>query len=204
MTPDWAFLDGLKARLHGLSHEEKILLINTLVAFLSAVGTLVYVVLTFLMVRTTYRSAKSSERAVENLKEANLSPIAEVEKMLGDIPTALEFHGIREEELAEHGLSASEFAYLVASFTVGGTYHRALEPDSRTPFKEGTYRYNMCLSQKTQDAWPLLKRMLNPTPFRDRIEATFGEIKAKAKANGLTHSDAGNSATRLREDIERG
>ncbi len=135
---------------------------------LSAAVTAAYVIFTYLIVR-------ANKEIVESLKEAQLPPVAEVEKMLGDVPSALAFHGISADDLKNCDLSAKDFAYLVASFTVGGAYHRIKDPNSKEAFDptRDTYRYNMCRAPATQRAWPLLKRMMNKTNYQERIERTI-------------------------------
>jgi hypothetical protein len=151
----------------------QIALINLSATVLQVIVTCGYVFLTWKIVRATESSMQATQRSVNNMKEAHLSPVAEVERMIANVPSALAFHGITSEDLAACEVTAEEFAYVVASFTVGGIYHRTMNPDLRGPFPPDTYRYHMCCARKTQDVWHLLKRMLNPGPYRDRIEKTI-------------------------------
>ena len=102
-----------------------------------------------------------------------LSKLSDVERMIATTPSALKFHGIEERELVEAGITAQEFAYLVSSFTLGGAYHRAYMDNSQKPITPGTYRYTMCSADATRRAWPLLRRMMAHTPYRDQLEATI-------------------------------
>ena len=102
--------------------------------------------------------------------------IISVERSLRDTPSAFRFHGITEEDIASHGLTSDELSYLVASFTAGGIYHRAHNQDSREPFPIGSYRRQMLECPETRKAWPLIKKMLNETPYTHRLEATLREI----------------------------
>lgn len=102
---------------------------------------------------------------------SNLSAISAVEAKLGELPKALRFHGISENDLKKANVTAEEFSYLLSSLTVGGLYHRQHKKNEKT-FANGTYRNLMCQSKDFRAAWPLLKTMLSPSPYRDRIDAT--------------------------------
>jgi hypothetical protein len=104
---------------------------------------------------------------------SHLSEIVEVEARLGEFPEALRFHGMSKEELDQAGLTPQEFAYLLNSFTLGGTWDRILHPSLRTPFGVDTYRYRMCKSKETRKAWPLVKKLMNPSDFVDRVDLTI-------------------------------
>lgn len=103
----------------------------------------------------------------------HLSEIVEVEARLGELPEALRFHGMSKEELDRAGLTPQEFAYLLNSFTLGATWDRILHPNLRTPFGVDSYRYRMCKSKETRKAWPLVKKLMNPSVFVDRIDLTI-------------------------------
>jgi len=104
---------------------------------------------------------------------SNLHSIVEVERSLAEVPSALRFHGITEQDLQDHGVTAAELAYLVASFTAGHIYHMTHNPDASGPFPEGGYRYQMCSSEHTRRVWPLLRRFYNFSPYVQRIEDTI-------------------------------
>lgn len=112
----------------------------------------------------------------------SLSSIINVELSLSKIKSAFRFHGITDKKLEAAGITAEELAYLVSSFTAGGIYHRISGIPYiwlSTPFKEGTYRYEMCKSSDTRKAWPLIKKMMNPSRFRDRIDNTIKKFEDK-------------------------
>lgn len=112
----------------------------------------------------------------------NLNPIVQVERSLGQVPSAFRFHGITETNLSEAGVTAEELAYLVASFTSGHIYHMTHNPDAVTPFPENSYRYQMLSAPATQQAWPLIKRMLSGTNYTQRLDATLASILKKRNA----------------------
>lgn len=104
-----------------------------------------------------------------------------VEQMLATVPSAIKFHGIQVEELAEAGVTVEEFAYILSNFTAGGTYHRTEGSNTREPFKLDSYRGTLLRSPDTRRVWPVLKRCLAPSVYRDRIEATIALIEKKEK-----------------------
>ncbi len=108
---------------------------------------------------------------------AHLSEIVEVEARLGDLPEALRFHGISKEELDHVGLAPQEFAYLLNSFTLGSAWDRILHPNLRTPFGVDSYRYRMCKSRDFRKAWPLVKRLMNPSDFVARVDLTIMQLE---------------------------
>jgi len=108
-----------------------------------------------------------------NAVSAFLAAIAQVERTLGQVPTAVRFHGIKPEELQEIGVTPEEFAYLVASFTVGWIHHYSMTPGDTDPWVEGSYRYNMFSSEPTRKAWPLIRRMMGPDKYCDKVEVTL-------------------------------
>lgn len=107
----------------------------------------------------------------------SLTAFIEVEQRLGDIPTALQFHGIDPEELTKAGITPEEFSYLLTSFTAGGIFYRIKPKVANEPYAEGTYRYAMLKAEKTQKAWPILRKFLEPSHFRDKIEMTLETIQ---------------------------
>jgi len=120
------------------------------------------------------------KREIDSALALNHSATINIESRLADIPSALKFHGINEDELIKYGVSSKEFAYLLNNFTMGSTYHIILKTKDRI-FKKGSYRYNMCISEATRNVWPLLKRMLEPSQYRDRIEATIKMYESRLK-----------------------
>jgi hypothetical protein len=115
-----------------------------------------------------------------NVLAANLAPIVTVEKMISEIPGTLRFHGISPDELKKINITQEEFVYLVTSFTVGGIYHRALDSTSVEAFPEDTYRGRMCACKDVRNAWPLVRRLMNPSNFTLRIEKTIAKAESGA------------------------
>ena len=113
---------------------------------------------------------------------ANHSNLIQIESLVGDFPSILRFHGIDEKELKKHGLTSEEFAYLLNNFTAGGTFHRMIG-NRKSTFKKGTYRYNMCVAEPTRKAFPLIKQMLEPSRYRDKIENTIKKYERGLAAN---------------------
>ena len=108
----------------------------------------------------------------------SLTAFIGVEQKLAYIPAALQFHGVNPDELTKIGITPEEFSYLLTSFTAGGIFYRIKPKVAKKPYAEGTYRYTMLKSEKTQRAWPILRKFLEPSPYRDRIELTLEVIRA--------------------------
>ena len=119
---------------------------------------------------------------------AYYTEMAQVEARLSDLPGALRFHGLAKEDLLAVGLALDEFAYLLNSFTLGSTRHQVLSRSTK-PFRPGTYRYNMCKSEATRRAWPLIKMMMNTTDFVKAIDRTIERIEAEERSARSRHSD---------------
>ena len=78
----------------------------------------------------------SNKRALKNSASLNnLITIVNVESQLGDVPSALKFHGVDPNELENIGVTSKEFAYLLTSFTVGGIYYKSHFPNDMEPFE---------------------------------------------------------------------
>jgi len=108
--------------------------------------------------------------------------MAQAEAMLKDVPSALKFHGVSDEDLRRAGITPEEFVYLIVNFTGAGVLYRMSEPDSTAPFQKGSYRYVMLSQPATQRAWPLLRKLINPEigSYGKRIEATLKLIESDA------------------------
>ena len=115
-----------------------------------------------------------------------LSEIVEVEARLGELPEALRFHGMSKEELDQAGLTPQEFAYLLNSFTLGGIRDRQLYPILRAPFGVDSYRYRMCKSKETRKAWPLVRKLMNPSDFVERVDLTIRKQIEEEEGGGAT------------------
>lgn len=111
----------------------------------------------------------------------NLIYMSDIERTIADTPSILELHSVEQKELEEAGVTPQEFAYLLSSFSVGGLYYRTLGAKVRKPFAPGTYRYNMLKSERTRRAWPLIKKFMGPSPYRDKIEFTISCIDRQEK-----------------------
>ena len=104
---------------------------------------------------------------------SNLANLIALERSIAEIPTVFRFHGISAGDIKQAGITPEELAYLVASVTAGGVYHRTVNPGSLKPFLSGTYRHTMCCNEEFRKAWPLVKRMMNESDFTKRIDETI-------------------------------
>ncbi|MEO0964312.1 MAG: hypothetical protein AAFY08_04260 [Planctomycetota bacterium] len=109
--------------------------------------------------------------------------MAQAESMLKEIPTALRFHNVTEDELQSFGLTHEEFAYLLMNFTAAGIYYRMHDPSDESPFPKDSYRYQMLASPSTRRAWPILKRFINTDigNYANKIEKTILIIETTGK-----------------------
>ena len=128
------------------------------IAIVLSVGSLVY----------TVRLNNNRER--KGHLQKNLDTIAGIEMQAIDHPEVLELHGIKKEEIVASGLTETQFAYLVCSFTAASIFFRENPFHSMKTFEKGGYRYNMISTEKFKKAWPLLKRMMENTDFRKKLE----------------------------------
>lgn len=119
-----------------------------------------------------------------------LAAIAQVERTLGLVSTAVRFHGIKPEELEEIGVTSEEFAYLVESFAVGWIRHYSMTPTDSAPWVEGSYRFNMLSSEATRKAWPLIKRMMGPGKYCEKVEATLKVCETVASSPNRLQKDS--------------
>ena len=125
-----------------------------------------------------YRNAQKRQETSETWL-SHLSEIVVVEARLGELPEALRFHGLGKEDLDAAGITSHEFAYLLNSFTLGGTWHRILHPKLKTPFGVDHYRYRMCKSEATRRAWPLVRMLMYRSPFVEQVDLTIKQIEAE-------------------------
>src|SRR5689334_4350053 len=110
---------------------------------LSLVLSVIAVIISLSSFAYTIYSGRKHERT--SALVTNHSAMVAVEARLSDVPAALRFHGIDPEDLARHGVTPQEFAYLVNSFSVGGTYYRTA-PEPAPMLEAGTYYHRMCQS----------------------------------------------------------
>jgi len=61
----------------------------------------------------------------EQMRVMRLASIVEIERSLGDVPSALRFRGIAEQHLRQTGVSPAEFACLLANCSATSIYHNA-------------------------------------------------------------------------------
>lgn len=118
-------------------------------------------------------------RQINAAELASLSHVVDIERTLGEVPTALKFHGITIEEMKKADIEPKELAYLLSSFTAGAIYHGTKVQRKIKTFQVGSYRYEMCKSEATRKAWPIIKRMMNPSNYRDKIDSTINLIHNK-------------------------
>lgn len=145
-----------------------------MISEITAVSALIVSLIALWHANRIHRRSESSDTLL-----AHLSDIVQVESRLSNIPSALRFHGLSTKDLKEVDVTAEEFGYLLNSFTIGGVWHRILDKGVASPFTPGSYRHTMCLSPDTRKAWPVIKRMLNPGEYIDRVDRTISLIEKK-------------------------
>lgn len=123
----------------------------------------------------TWRKQQHQSRSA-----ANLGVLSEIKLKLADIPEAFRFHGISKEQIEAHGLTEKELSYLVANFMAGQIFYETESIDAGSPFPEGDYRDQICSTADFQNAWPLVKLMLDDTDYKKRIEKTISAYKRTA------------------------
>lgn len=104
-----------------------------------------------------------------------------LEQLFAKVPSALKFHGINESELKEAGVTPDEFAYLMANFTAGGVNVRALWEEDIKPFEKGDYYRTMMESIHTRKAWPIIRQLMAPSPYKERLQATYDVIRKETE-----------------------
>ena len=115
----------------------------------------------------TWRKQYKQERLNQNI-----SLLAEIKMNLEEMPKAFRFHGISEEDMKTHDITAKELAYLVANFMAGQVYYETLDNNPNKPFGDNDYRTQICKTLAFKKAWPLVKKMLDDTSYRRKIEKT--------------------------------
>ncbi|MGA9769376.1 MAG: hypothetical protein WBV94_10065 [Blastocatellia bacterium] len=144
------------------------LIISIIALALSVLSIILTVVFTLRQIRTT------------SILESNAA-IIDVEKALSKVPSALKFHGIKEDDLTQANITTEEFAYLLTSFTAGAIYYRTLLNANDDPFEEGSYRYIMCSQSSTRKAWPIIRKMMSNHVFRKKMDKTIAIIEETEK-----------------------
>jgi hypothetical protein len=115
---------------------------------------------------------------LQSARLANITNIVNIERSLSDVPSALRFHGISQQCLDDAGVTADEFAYLLASCSATSLYHNFSRENPDQPFAADSYRHAMCASADFRKVWPLLKRMMNPGTFVARMDRTIALIES--------------------------
>jgi hypothetical protein len=102
----------------------------------------------------------------------NISLLADIKMQLAEMPEAFRFHGITKEQMKQHGVTGKELAYLVANFMAGQVYFETIDSKPSEPFGENLYRTRICETESFQKAWPLVKMLLDDTPYRQKVQLT--------------------------------
>ena len=98
--------------------------------------------------------------------------MSEIKLKLAEIPTAVRFHDISEEDFNKHNIKPEELAYLASNFLAGQIYYERQPINHHKPFPIDDYRAILCSSESMRHAWPLLKKLMDNTPYRDKVELT--------------------------------
>ena len=146
---------------------------------LTSIAALVISLVSFLW--TLLYSRKEMNAQMRSITE---STFIQVEQMIASVPSALKFHGITVAELKKAGVTPQEFAYILSNFTAGGIFHRTEGERNVRPFDLNSYRGVIIQSEDTRRIWPILKKCIAPSPYRDRIEATIRKIEEMEKKDG--------------------
>ena len=115
----------------------------------------------------TWRKQHEQERLNQNI-----ALLAEIKMNLAEMPEAFRFHGISEEDMKTHNITEKELAYLVANFMAGQVYYETIDNNPDEPFGENDYRTQICKTEAFRKAWPLVKKILDDTSYRQKVEKT--------------------------------
>lgn len=137
----------------------------------STVIASIALVISLLNVWWNYYSFKKNHE--QSRISENLSSLAEIKLRLGEIPDAFRFHGITTQDLIEHEIKPEELSYLISNFLAGQIYYEMFPNNPTKPFPEDDYRTHLCQSQAVYKAWPLIKKLLDNTPYRAKVELTI-------------------------------
>ena len=124
----------------------------------------------------------------------NLASLAEVQLQIVSNPHLLRFHSVTDQDLSEHGVSAAELAYLVANFHTGSIYYSTVDviPNESIFTEDDPYRYYMMKSPDTRKAWPLIKRFMNNSTYKTRLQVTAAAFDKAITEQGLNKRVAEN------------
>jgi len=115
-------------------------------------------------------NARVKTRTQEGAAQS-LSGFANLEQMIKDVPGALRFHGITENELKIAGLTSGEMAYFLSNMTTGGIYYRTTEETGLIQFFEQSGYYGeMFKHEPTRNAWAICRCCLAPSPYREKLD----------------------------------
>lgn len=143
-------------------------------------GSLSAVMISLLALLLT-TNARVKTRTLESAAQS-LSGFANLEQMIKDVPGALRFHGITENDLAIAGITPGEMAYFLSNMTTGGIYYRTTEKIGLIQFFEKSGYYGeMFKNEATRNAWAICRCCLAPSPYRNKLdelsELYFGPSK---------------------------
>jgi len=102
----------------------------------------------------------------------NIALLAEIKMKLAEMPEAFRFHGISKKDMEAHEITEKELAYLVANFMAGQVYYETIDNNPGEPFGENDYRTQICKTVAFRKAWPLVKKILDDTSYRKKVEKT--------------------------------
>jgi hypothetical protein len=103
----------------------------------------------------------------------------QLEQALNKSPNILRFHGIDEDIEKTYGITIDELSYLLPIFTAGGINDRTVGNNVKVnnPFELDGYYGQLLSSKHTVKAWPLIRKLMSPSNYRSRLEATIELIK---------------------------
>ena len=95
-------------------------------------------------------------------------------RMLVEHPELIELHGISRAELAQHGLTEVELAYILNSIFAGQAFHAAGQVRR---VKLSPYRIAMLETGKFETAWKkfIRGRLTMPSPYSAAIDRFYAE-----------------------------
>ncbi len=110
---------------------------------------------------------RSQEGAATALVE-----FANLERMIKDVPEALEFHGITDQELELAGISAGQLSYFLSNITTGGIYYRTTEGKELIRFFGEDGYYGQTLKHiVSRNAWAICRCCIAPSKYREQLDA---------------------------------
>jgi len=109
----------------------------------------------------------SSSSKEYNRHATNRAAASKHEALIGEHPQLLDLHGFSHQNLAPLGLTQTEVAYLLSSFTAGDLFYQ-----DGTVKELTQYRKVLLQSTKVQNAWrEILKgKFIGPGPFTRMVD----------------------------------